>query len=133
MFRIDRILRSHPSQDDSNCNNRISEPSEEPAEWRMARDELIEARLTHSVIGAFYEVYTTLGFGFFESIYANALEVELKARGHRVAVRCAFRSSTRDTSSEFIASTKLLMKSLWSRPSPLMTFREEHQGRFRVT
>jgi GxxExxY protein len=50
----------------------------------MARDELIEARLTHSVIGAFYEVYTTLGFGFFESIYANALEHELKARGHRV-------------------------------------------------
>ncbi len=51
----------------------------------MARDELIEARLTHSDIGAFYEVYTTLGFGFFESVYANALEVELKARGHRVA------------------------------------------------
>lgn len=50
----------------------------------MAQGELIESRLTHSVIGAFYEVYNALGFGFFESIYANALEHELRMRGHRV-------------------------------------------------
>lgn len=51
----------------------------------MARGELLEERLTHSVIGAFFEVYNTLGFGFLEHIYVMALERELLARGHRVA------------------------------------------------
>jgi GxxExxY protein len=51
----------------------------------MARGELIEERLTHSVIGAFFEVYNTLGFGFLEHLYVLALERELLARGHRVA------------------------------------------------
>ena len=50
----------------------------------MPRHELIEEQLTHSVIGAFFEVYNTLGFGFLESIYILALEHELIARGHRV-------------------------------------------------
>ena len=51
----------------------------------MARIELIEERLTRSVIGAFFEVYNTLGFGFLEHVYVMALERELLARGHRVA------------------------------------------------
>jgi GxxExxY protein len=50
----------------------------------MAVSELIEERLTHSVIGAFYDVYDTLGYGFLEYLYKNALERELRARGHRV-------------------------------------------------
>jgi len=45
---------------------------------------LIEERLTHSVIGAFFEVYKTLGFGFLEHNYALAMELELRTRGHRV-------------------------------------------------
>jgi len=51
----------------------------------MARGDLIEEALTHSVIGAFFEVYNTLGFGFLEHLYVLALERELLARGHRVA------------------------------------------------
>lgn len=50
----------------------------------MARTNLFEERLTHSVIGAFFEVYNTLGFGFLEHVYAMALERELIARKHRV-------------------------------------------------
>jgi GxxExxY protein len=50
----------------------------------MARHELFEEALTHSVIGAFFDVYNTLRFGFLEHIYAIALERELLARGHRV-------------------------------------------------
>src|SRR5688572_7563203 len=50
----------------------------------MARNELIHERLTYSIIGSFYEVNNTLGFGFFESVYMAALERELLARGHRV-------------------------------------------------
>jgi len=40
--------------------------------------------LTRSVIGAFFEVYNSLGYGFLEHVYASALEGELVERGHRV-------------------------------------------------
>lgn len=45
---------------------------------------LEEEALTRSVIGAFFEVYNTLGYGFLEHVYSLALERELIARGHRV-------------------------------------------------
>src|SRR5678815_1583713 len=51
----------------------------------MKRHRLIHEPLTYSVIGAFYEVYNTLGFGFLEHIYIQALEYELGVRGYRVA------------------------------------------------
>ena len=50
----------------------------------MAHGELIHERLTHSVIGAFFEVYNTLGFGFLEQIYLGALAAELRLRRHVV-------------------------------------------------
>jgi GxxExxY protein len=45
---------------------------------------LLEEALTHSVIGAFYDVHNELGFGFREYLYALALERELVARGHLI-------------------------------------------------
>lgn len=51
----------------------------------MSRQQLLEEELTRSIIGAFYEVYNTLGFGFLEHIYVMALERELIARGHWVS------------------------------------------------
>ena len=50
----------------------------------MARLELLHEKLTRSVIGAFYDVYNHLGFGFLERLYVKALERELIRRGHRV-------------------------------------------------
>ena len=50
----------------------------------MKRHRLIHESLTRSVIGAFFEVYNTLGFGFLEHIYILALERELRSRGHQV-------------------------------------------------
>jgi len=50
----------------------------------MESGSLIEEELTKSVIGAFFEVYNTLGFGFLESTYVKALELELPDRGHSV-------------------------------------------------
>lgn len=50
----------------------------------MPRTELLEAALTDSIIGAFYDVYSDLDFGFLEHVYKSALEKELIARGHRV-------------------------------------------------
>ena len=50
----------------------------------MSKHALIDEQLTESVIGAFYEVYNALGFGFLEQVYKTALERELRARGHVV-------------------------------------------------
>lgn len=51
----------------------------------MPPARLIDEQLTHSVIGAFFEVYNTLGFGFLEYLYVMAMERELRARGHSVS------------------------------------------------
>jgi GxxExxY protein len=50
----------------------------------MPNRTLLEEAVTRSIIGAFYETYNTLGFGFVEHVYASALEYELRARGHTV-------------------------------------------------
>lgn len=50
----------------------------------MARVKLIHERLSYSVIGAFFEVYHTLGFGFLEHVYVASLTRELHDRGHDV-------------------------------------------------
>lgn len=57
----------------------------------MLRRELIEEALTHSVIGAFFEVYRELGYGFLEHLYTMAMERELLARGHTVAREMSIR------------------------------------------
>lgn len=49
----------------------------------MARTQLLQEQLTRSVIGAFFSVYNSLGYGFLEHLYVTALERELKRRGHR--------------------------------------------------
>jgi GxxExxY protein len=46
--------------------------------------DLIEEDLTHEIIAAFLRVYNTFGFGLLESIYANALAIDLRARGYHV-------------------------------------------------
>ena len=45
---------------------------------------LLEAGRVGSIIGGFYAVYNYYGPGLAESVYAGALEDELKARGHDV-------------------------------------------------
>ena len=50
----------------------------------MRSSQLLEEPLTHSVIGAFHQVYHAPGFGFLEHVYIMALERELRARGHAI-------------------------------------------------
>lgn len=50
----------------------------------MRTDQLLDRETTFHVIGAFYEVYKTLGFGFLERVYREALERELVERGRTV-------------------------------------------------
>ena len=47
--------------------------------------KLLHEELTKSIIGGFYDVYNTFGYGFPEAVYTNALAIELRHRGHRVA------------------------------------------------
>lgn len=42
------------------------------------------AELTKKIIGAYYDVYNSLGYGFLEKVYENALVIELRQRGFQV-------------------------------------------------
>jgi len=47
----------------------------------------LHADLTGEIIGAFYHVHNTLGFGFLEAVYQNALMVTLRKHGHQAEVQ----------------------------------------------
>ena len=42
------------------------------------------ADLTDKIIGAFYNTYGTLGYGFLEKVYENAMVIELREAGVKV-------------------------------------------------
>ena len=43
--------------------------------------------VTGQIIGAFYDVYNSLGYGFLEKVYENALAIELRRRGLTVELQ----------------------------------------------
>lgn len=43
--------------------------------------EYLHQDLTERIIKCFYEVYNTLGYGFLEKVYENAMMVELAENG----------------------------------------------------
>ncbi len=47
----------------------------------MNADNYKHSEITEKVIQAFYKVYNTLGYGFLEKVYENALFIELKSMG----------------------------------------------------
>ena len=44
-------------------------------------DNYKHSELTEKIINAFYKVYNTLGYGFLEKVYENALFIELESIG----------------------------------------------------
>jgi GxxExxY protein len=46
--------------------------------------ELMHKDITDKIIKAFYTVYNTLGYGFLEKVYENALFIELSRMGLKV-------------------------------------------------
>lgn len=44
--------------------------------------QLLHRELSRAVIGAFFEVYNTLGYGFLEKVYENAMVHELRKCGY---------------------------------------------------
>ena len=54
----------------------------------LAGLRLVHGDLTREIIGAFYDVYNKLGFGFVEAVYQQALPVALEKRGFEAHARC---------------------------------------------
>ncbi|MGD9855219.1 MAG: GxxExxY protein [Planctomycetaceae bacterium] len=50
----------------------------------MENDELLHAEVTEAIIGAFFHVYNSLGVGFLEKVYQNAMAVSLRKQGFDV-------------------------------------------------
>jgi len=42
---------------------------------------MLHEEITEQILGAFYKVYNTLGFGFREKVYENSLMIELAKQG----------------------------------------------------
>lgn len=42
---------------------------------------MLHEAITQEIIGAFFAVYNTLGSGFLEKVYENALKIKLESRG----------------------------------------------------
>jgi len=55
----------------------MANPANEPP-------RIVEKDLSYLVVGCFLAVYNTLGIGYVESVYANAMVVALQKRGLRV-------------------------------------------------
>ncbi len=52
---------------------------------------LLYADLTEQILQAFYTVYNTLGYGFLEKVYENALALELRCLGLNVKQQAPIR------------------------------------------
>lgn len=95
----------------------------------MSGHGLIHESLTGSVIGAFYEVYNILEFGFLEHIYSRALEEELRLRGHdvgrEVSVRIMYKGQEIGFQRlDFIVDDTLLVEVKASFDLPLIATRQ---------
>ena len=98
------------------------------ADCAMLRDgtetrRVDRGRTHHSVSGAFFDVYNTLGYGFLEHAYAMALERELLARGHRVgrevSVNIAYKEITLTSQRlDFVVDERLVVETKSTKPCP---------------
>ncbi|MDP2724613.1 MAG: GxxExxY protein [Bacteroidales bacterium] len=49
---------------------------------------MLYEELTSEIIEVFYKVYNTLGYGFLEKVYENAMMIELKKAGLKCKSQC---------------------------------------------
>jgi GxxExxY protein len=54
---------------------------------QIKTDTFLHANITSVIIEVFYKVYNTLGFGFLEKVYENAVRIELEQRGFKVEIQ----------------------------------------------
>lgn len=51
---------------------------------RLEKTHMLHKELTGEILKAFYDVYNSLGYGFLERVYQNALFFELQSRGFNI-------------------------------------------------
>jgi GxxExxY protein len=76
----------------------------------------VHGELTHEIIGAFFEVYNELGYGFVESVYQRALPLALVARAvqseREVPLTVRFRGSVvGDYRADLVVEGKVIVES----------------------
>ena len=59
--------------------------------------KLQHADITEKIIGAAFEVYGVLGYGFLESVYQKAMQVELQRLGLKCEIECPIKVKYKDT------------------------------------
>jgi GxxExxY protein len=58
--------------------------------------KLQHADITEKIIGAAFEVYGVLGYGFLESVYQKAMQVELQRLGFKCEIECPIKVKYKD-------------------------------------
>ncbi len=58
--------------------------------------KLLHSQLSDAILASFYAVYNTLGNGFLEKVYENALKIELESAGLAVAQQMPIHVHYRD-------------------------------------
>jgi GxxExxY protein len=58
--------------------------------------KLQHADVTETIIGAAFEVYGVLGYGFLESVYQKAMQVELQRLGFKCEIECPIKVKYKD-------------------------------------
>ena len=58
--------------------------------------KLLHADVTDKIIGAAFEVYGELGYGFLESVYQKAVQVELQRSGLKAEIECPIKVKYRN-------------------------------------
>jgi GxxExxY protein len=59
--------------------------------------QLLHADVTEKIIGAAFEVYRVLGYGFLESVYQKALQAELVKAGLKAETECPIKVKYKGT------------------------------------
>ena len=59
-------------------------------------EKLLHADITGKIIGAAFEVYGVLGYGFLESVYQKAMQVELQRLGFKCETECPIKVKYKD-------------------------------------
>ena len=58
--------------------------------------DLPHADVTEKIIGAAFEVYRVLGYGFLESVYQRAMQAELQKIGLKAEIECPIKVRYKD-------------------------------------
>ncbi|MGH7651363.1 MAG: GxxExxY protein [Gemmatimonadaceae bacterium] len=92
---------------------------------------MIEKELSCSVIGAVFDVYNILGYGFLEHVYQKAIERELRERGHSVAREVAVpmfygESVIAEQRLDMIVDNKLVLEIISTQELPRFATRQPY-------